>query len=75
VEGHPQLKLLELPSDSVLPGGYSYGYDRNGNLIAVQQAGDQITISWLKPGMDKDRPHVYGVDHAFVWKLKPPEAK
>jgi len=74
VEGHPQLKLLLLPMDAVLPGGYSYGYDSSGNLIAVQQAGDQITISWLKPGMDKDHPHIYGIDHAYVWKLRPPEA-
>jgi hypothetical protein len=75
VEGHPQLTLLLLPTDAVLPGGYSYGYDSSGNLIAVQQAGNEITISWLKPVTDKDHPHVFGVDHAMVWTLEPTAAQ
>ena len=74
-EGHPQLNLLALPTDAVLPGGYSYGSDDQGKLIAVQQVEDQITISWLKPAADKDRPHAYAIDHADVSKMKPPEAK
>jgi hypothetical protein len=65
-KGNPDLP--NVPSDAVFPAGWCFGTEStNGQIIAAQQVGDELTIAILRQTKDQWDTPIYSLDGAQQW--------